>query len=549
MKRVLITLSAVLALASCQKDQTLNYTNSETDKNEVLYAEIEQSETKTSLSGVKTLWSDNDQFKVFDNTGKSAIYKYSASNESFTQESAEAGFSIDAFAAAYYPAENVSGYNKDSKVLSISFPATQAYAEGTFASNVAPMASNVIKTEGGKKTVNFKNAFAVVKIPVKYTANHEHFSPKVDYISLTSATTKLNGNFQITLSDENTVTVGAGTGTNTITLENCNDADVMGETAKDFYIVVPELQDNEKIYVYVNNGVTKRAATTANKTEGETKNILKQNSILTMPVLTIFDDGTVNGQFSVSATQKVYLSQGNLQYRANPADWRFAPSQTAVVGNGNSTRTASNPNYIDLFCYGASGYNGYTPYGDNMVSVQIANTEYDWGVHNAISNGGNTAGLWRTLTLAEWDYLFSRNHGFAYATVNGTLGIIILPDGSTISLTWPTKTTDSTKPGEWTGNISANNISGDDWAKYESAGCVFLPVAGLRTSSGLSYSNSSFNSNYWTSTKSDCEWPKDQKKGNVARYFYMCPPNYFRTGESNGAGYPYAFAVRLARNI
>lgn len=544
MKRLLYTLSFVLAFASCQKEAI-----TETPANEVLYADIDTVETKTSLSGVQTLWTDNDQIKVYDNAGKYAIYEYSVNNQ-FTQKSAESGFDINNFAAAYYPAANATAFNTSSKVLTITFPDTQAYAEGTFAPNVAPMVSNVINTSGESKTVVFKNAFAVVKVPVQYTANHEHFAPAVDYISLTSATTKLNGNFDLTLSGQNEVAVGAGSGNNTITLEGCSAAGTMGATAKDFYIVVPGLQDNEKIYVYVNNGVTKRAATTANRTS-DNANPLKRNSILDMPVLTIFDDGTVNGQFSVSATQKVYLSQGNLQYRANPSDWRFAPSQTDVIGSGNSTRTSTNTNYIDLFPYGGSGFNGYQPWGTNTASVQIANTNYDWGVYNAISNGGNQKGLWRALSLSEWDFMFNRTHGFAYAIVNGTRGVIIFPDGFSIYLpSWPTKNSDATKPGEWTGDVSAN-ISGDDWAKCESAGCVFLPVAGLITKSGLSYSNDSFNSNYWTSTKSDCWWPTNQNKGNVPRYFYMCPPNYFRTGESNAQSdlIPFAFAVRLARNI
>lgn len=30
----------------------------------------------------------------------------------------------------------------------------------------------------------------------------------------------------------------------------------------------------------------------------------------------------------------------------------------------------------------------------------------DWAYHNAISNGGNKAHLWRTLTRDEWNYLF-----------------------------------------------------------------------------------------------------------------------------------------------
>ena len=56
----------------------------------------------------------------------------------------------------------------------------------------------------------------------------------------------------------------------------------------------------------------------------------------------------------------------------------------------------------------------------------------DWAYHNAISNGGNKAHLWRTLTRDEWNYLFYQRKDalskFAPATVNGVHGIVILPE-------------------------------------------------------------------------------------------------------------------------
>lgn len=557
MKKIIIVLSAVLALASCQKeDLSFNEKNAGTDKSQVLYADIDLAVTKTSLSGVKTNWIANDEFKAFDTDGNSVNYKF-VSGDQFEQVSTtkSGNFDISKFAAAYYPASNFSSYNSSTQTFTVTVPATQTYAEGTFATDVAPMASNVIETDGGKKIVKFKNAFAVVKIPVSYTANHANFAPKVDYISLTSATTKLNGTFNITLSGTNTVTVGAGNGTNTITLENCNDAGVMGATAKDFYIVVPGLQDNEKITVYVNNGVTKRASTTANRTS-DSANPLKQNNILNMPEVTIFDDGTVNGQFSVSATQQVYLSQGNLQYRANPADWRFAPNQWTVIGSGNANPSSTSSNYIDLFGYGTSGAS-YQPYmtstdRSSYPASNISGTQNDWGVHNAISNGGNTANLWRTLTQAEWNYLFRRANGFAYATVNGRMGVILFPDGydaSGIVNYWPNFNGDENSP-QWIGNPTSQTFAGDSWAKLESSGCVFIPVCGLRTGTTVPQDGSTFNGNYWTSTYDRCSWGGD--RGNVRRYIYFYKDSssdfIFRTGESNNGGDAYGFAVRLARN-
>ena len=42
-------------------------------------------------------------------------------------------------------------------------------------------------------------------------------------------------------------------------------------------------------------------------------------------------DGMLPGAFSVSATQQVHFSQGNLQYRASTNSWRFAEHQCMIT--------------------------------------------------------------------------------------------------------------------------------------------------------------------------------------------------------------------------
>lgn len=45
--------------------------------------------------------------------------------------------------------------------------------------------------------------------------------------------------------------------------------------------------------------------------------------------------GAISGLFSVGATQQVWFSQGNLQYRASTNTWRFAENQWDYVGTQN----------------------------------------------------------------------------------------------------------------------------------------------------------------------------------------------------------------------
>lgn len=221
-------------------------------------------------------------------------------------------------------------------------------------------------------------------------------------------------------------------------------------------------------------------------------------------------EGAVKGKFSINAGGKqVYFSKGNLQYQASTNIWRFADQQWNYVGGsdcygvhyGNvagSTNSLVSPTYngwIDYFGFGTSGWdNGniyYHPYdiGSEETSWQgeinygfgpltdltgdFANA--DWGVYNAISNGGNQAGLWRTLTNSEWEYILDGRDGsrFAFAKVNEVYGYLLLPDN------WDTNSYNLThiNSAECPFN-EANIISLSDWATLEAKGVVFLPAGG-----------------------------------------------------------------------
>ena len=150
-------------------------------------------------------------------------------------------------------------------------------------------------------------------------------------------------------------------------------------------------------------------------------------------------EGAINAIFSISENQTVYFSKGNLQYQASTNTWRFAEEQYALAGKDNENISATYNGWIDLFGWGTSGYNNQFPYlydaphsnfGDGMNS--IAGTNYDWGIHNKIANGGNEAGIWRALSADEWGYLLFDRHDAAKlvgtGSINGQNGLFILPD-------------------------------------------------------------------------------------------------------------------------
>ena len=214
--------------------------------------------------------------------------------------------------------------------------------------------------------------------------------------------------------------------------------------------------------------------------------------------------GAINGYFSIGESSKISFSQGNLQYQASTGTWRFAEHQYDMIGSDNSNISSSYSGWIDLFGWGTSGYNGknpymtstnYSDYGDGYND--IAGTSYDWGVYNKIYNGGNSAGMWRTLTNSEWNYVISNRTDASYlrgtATVNGVNGLILLPDNWTL----PTGVTFTYGEGGW----SQNTYSASEWSKMEANGAVFLPAAGYRDGTDV-YNVGSYGY-YWSSSAYD----------------------------------------------
>ena len=217
--------------------------------------------------------------------------------------------------------------------------------------------------------------------------------------------------------------------------------------------------------------------------------------------------GAVSGLFSVSDNQQVYFSQGNLQYiGSDPSPyWKFADHQWEFFGDNGQGSPLQSMNR-DLFGWGTSGWDCgntyfrpydtdnssgsgplYGPSGQHSLTGSYANS--DWGIYNAISNGGNIPGQWRTLSRSEWYYVFNQrrtDYRFVKGQITGidgvnmVNGIILLPDD------W--KVSDYPLYGYNENNsvYESNTISLADWNNvFEPAGAVFLPASGGRHGSSL----------------------------------------------------------------
>ena len=286
-----------------------------------------------------------------------------------------------------------------------------------------------------------------------------------------------------------------------------------------YYIVAPKFDRNDvTIRLYADNG---RYATF------QKRNVeLRANSIATVS-LTVeeLEQGAVDplsigvlpGLFTVASGRQVHFSKGNLQFTTTgqhavvggiaDGTWRFAEHQYDYVGSSNSQAGENYTGWIDLFGRATSGWNSgrvcYRPYStsnsydeyfsDNMTSDD-ANT--DWGVYNAIENGGNAPGMWRTLTKAEWVYLFTQRTDaaakYGAATVAGVNGVVVLPDDWTIPAGLEFNNGFGTA-------YSLNTYSAEEWLQMETAGAVFLPAAGHRRITAMYGVNGA--GYYWSATK------------------------------------------------
>ena len=222
-------------------------------------------------------------------------------------------------------------------------------------------------------------------------------------------------------------------------------------------------------------------------------------------------DNAINGLFTISSTKLAYFAKGNL---------RYASSKWSFFGNQYDYNSTYNVNDWDKFGWvGSSGSLASATPGMWGVSNEPTTDYYGKNLDQLASDWGNVPDIgtgWRTLTSAEWEYLFvtrsastvagTTNARYAKAQVNGRHGVILFPDIYThpAGVANPVGINNEGSTG-WDGN----SYSAADWAKMEEAGCVFLPAAGYRNPTSLDpdpIARCDEEGNYWSSTTTYEGW-------------------------------------------
>jgi hypothetical protein len=368
---------------------------------------------------------------------------------------------------------------------------------------------NISDQTGGYPVISFATSYETFTGAGLYTA---YFLNKAALVKFDVTT--LSSNPTCILGLNNKVTVDFSTNGFAYSQVDNGLVKLQGWSGERWAILLPQaaLTEGNKGSVYTEDGIydgTRPAIPAIIANDYLNEGIALTTTAETHPGTTPV--GAVNGKFTINSNgDRVYFSQGNLQYRASTNTWQFATNQYDYIGSANSNISQTYSDWIDLFGWGTSGYNhgakcyqpwstsmdykDYYAYGEYTYNLYDQTGQADWG-YNAISNGGNMVGQWKSLTIDEWYYLFYSRPTlsgirFAKAKVNGVKGVILLPNA------WKASTYDLNNTNG--GDYDSNTIADDDWDVLEANGAVFLPAAGNR--GGTSVNNVGSSGNYWSAS-------------------------------------------------
>ena len=302
----------------------------------------------------------------------------------------------------------------------------------------------------------------------------KHFDPLTSVLRLNTSEFGANqslmmsgGNSQMTISLTGDATPSYTAGSITFT---------SGEDVR--ISVIPTTAPGENANATLNfsgNGKVGSITVTNGIKAGRIYSKVTNNAGYPIPVEAIGSD-VLPGKFSVSATEYVQFSRGNLQatYHSSSSSysWAFAANQYDFIGNaaGNTTIASQADNaVVDMFGWStnATNYGISALNGDNDYPGEFK----DWGTVFDSSEA------WYTLSKEEWDYIINSRTikgatGYGntciLTTVNSVYGLLIFCDGYTGATSDITEIPD---------------------------GCVFLPASGYRSGSALLDTD---NGRYWT---------------------------------------------------
>ena len=478
----LCAMALAMGGTSCKKEKENNVQSGD---RMVIGANIEQGGSKTQIGPgsddqFPVLWSADDSFTLYA--------KENATGSTFTIQEGGAGSTSAQFEgekpegnAPYLAMYPTSGRYSGNKVFTYDIPAIQN-------SETIEHAGPMVGYSADGKNVSFQNAASWIRIGLKGTA-------KVAKVVLTYKTSSkpeyyfpLSGRLQITVKDDGTIEdteiVPIAPGKDdvpTLTLEKTAE---LGDDYTYFGFLVPERAFGAPAVFTVLDANGKTLATIEKSIpsveRGKVYVSVYGTAIAPAPTAPA---GALSGLFTVNESGKqVWFSKGNLYYDGSNSKWEFETQQCCFrTYNGKGSYIGgvySNTSGTPSTDWGLFGWSGSSAnYG---MSTSTTNSDYsgdfqDWGTAYCASNN-ITEGTWRTLTQAEWQYLFE-HHSYKRVDVEEVPGYVIAPD-------------------DFTGTLE--DFYTDVSALAEAGNLVFLPAAGNRNGSNVT--DVGVRGVYWSST-------------------------------------------------
>ena len=296
--------------------------------------------------------------------------------------------------------------------------------------------------------------------------------------AITSATlSNVNIACKLTLSGDKAPVVAGGTnGTITRTGDSYFEkSKINGEGEAVFQIAVPVLETatGERVLT-IEQGSDK-----VKDKKFTTKALSAATSVNTVCQLVGLPAGALKGEFSVSATKKVYFSKGNLWADVNNA-LHFEDAQWKTTPASNGSKDAS---HVSHFTWSDKVPDavGNSNSGSNLFCDEANKQSVD-----------GSGKIYYALSRTEWLYLFNTSARMVNGKAcysNAVSGVTI--GGSTYNGVF-------LYPDNYNGEIVSSSMTWDD---INAAGIVFLPAAGDRNSDNASkVINVGIGGFYWSST-------------------------------------------------
>lgn len=441
--------------------------------------------TKAAVDGLYSYWVNGETVRI-NGVNKTVVADGESAYITDVQES-------DIYRALYPDTLNsTAALNSDN--VTVLIPRTYSYMEENRKQRLGvPMAAYGTSSS----RLCFQHLTAAITVEIK---NHYGFTIEVDSVVVESNLYQISGEKEITLAPSIDVTASSSdTAADKRVAVYFNGGTSLqilaGETRRVQVPVLPVGDDNRftiKVGVHKVDDANVKYLFDKTQAGGQANYALARRQMGYAGV-------TLGGVFTISYGKQVIISQGNLQYVPSTGVWSFHTHQYDICEPGtvdSSTRyTAGGTEPIDLFGWGTSGFNNMYPFMTSKTATHylapassLAKTNYDWGWYNAISNGGNAAEQWYSLSSEQWKYLFNTRttttigiNGndttrYTYVNISGTKGIILFPD----NYIHPANVTDLDGATFNTSSDFSTTVSIANWEKMEALGAVFLPMAGYR---------------------------------------------------------------------